>query len=496
MMSRDIKRINIKENVKKYMNTYVFLLCILMSIAIVFNNKFNMGDELWNFANIYKMDKGYIIYKDLNVIITPLFFYIGQLIFKVFGTNFFNFRIYNLFIITLFLFTIYNFFTAFKSKKLNALVYTILLYGIIKQMATAGGANYNNLAITFYILGIYFNLRINQKNKFLPFLQGIISFITFMTKQNIGIYYLIASFFMHLLIAIKYKNVKKEALKYAKELFTFFVLITIFALMLHLQGNLYNFIDFCFLGLNEFSFHNYSLGSYTIYMIILSLLSIWYSIFVIKQKKDDNQVMNNIIVLPFIIMNLPMMYPIFNEYHIWLATLIGIITILANLDLTVINEFLEDKKLFKYIITIFIIFIIPYAIFNVYQYIKNFDSIFDVYKGAVISKEQETHINKIKNYIKENNGNGKDVKVLSYKANAYMILFNKNNKTMDLPFYGNLGYRGEQGLIEDLSKLKDVKVLIDKEDNYLGQEAKGAIQYIKDNYTYECEIEDFYIYSK
>ena len=35
------------------------------------------------------MYNGFVIYKDANVICTPLFFYIGNLLFRVLGANFF-----------------------------------------------------------------------------------------------------------------------------------------------------------------------------------------------------------------------------------------------------------------------------------------------------------------------------------------------------------------------------------------------------------------------
>ena len=56
----------------------------------------NWWDELWNFSNCYKMFEGYKIYRDLNVIITPLFFYTAQVFFKLFGATILSFKIYNM----------------------------------------------------------------------------------------------------------------------------------------------------------------------------------------------------------------------------------------------------------------------------------------------------------------------------------------------------------------------------------------------------------------
>ena len=89
-----------KERILKKINPdfiAIFIFAILIG-SINFYIKFEINDELWNFSNVYKMCNGYQIYKDLNVIITPLFFYLGELFLKVFGTNYFSFKIYNFFI--------------------------------------------------------------------------------------------------------------------------------------------------------------------------------------------------------------------------------------------------------------------------------------------------------------------------------------------------------------------------------------------------------------
>ena len=88
-----------KERILKKINPdfiAIFIFAILIG-SINFYIKFEINDELWNFSNVYKMCNGYQIYKDLNVIITPLFFYLGELFLKVFGTNYFSFKIYNFF---------------------------------------------------------------------------------------------------------------------------------------------------------------------------------------------------------------------------------------------------------------------------------------------------------------------------------------------------------------------------------------------------------------
>ena len=83
-----------------------FILSILLPFS--FFIELRVSDELWNFSNIYKMGIGYEIYTELNVIITPLYFYIGKIFCSLLENNYLVYRLYNnLFLNVLFLFCIY-----------------------------------------------------------------------------------------------------------------------------------------------------------------------------------------------------------------------------------------------------------------------------------------------------------------------------------------------------------------------------------------------------
>ena len=77
-----------------------------------------------------------------------------------------------------------------------------------------------------------------------------------------------------------------------------------------------------------------------------------------------------------------------------------------------------------------------------------------------------------------------------------MNILKKNNKNTDLPFLGNLGKDGEEGLIKEVSDLKSgTKILISKE-NVFWQESKRVREKIMNEYKRIGEVEDFYIYEK
>lgn len=60
---------------------------------------------------------------------------------------------------------------------------------------------------------------------------------------------------------------------------------------------------------------------------------------------------------------------------------------------------------------------------------------------------------------------------------------------------GNLGSKGEQGLINRIKQLKNTIILTEKEEeNFIGQEAINARDYVINNYKNIGEIQEFNIY--
>ena len=128
-----------------------------------------------------------------------------------------------------------------------------------------------------------------------------------------------------------------------------------------------------------------------------------------------------------------------------------------------------------------------------FYYTKDFNS---PYFGVLIKKERYQNLKRITAYIRKNNENGTEVKVLSADAGLYSTYLCKNNKNFDLPFLGNLGKDGEEGLIQEIQQLKNTKILIKtNEEDVFWQESKKVRKYIKDNYEKEGTIEDFDIYN-
>ena len=101
-----LKNCKILNKLRRYDNTAIFLIMFIISMGICLNIRISTGDEIWNFQSVYKMYNGLKIYEDINVIITPLFFWCTEIVFHIFAPNLFIFRLCNCFLMaTLFLST-------------------------------------------------------------------------------------------------------------------------------------------------------------------------------------------------------------------------------------------------------------------------------------------------------------------------------------------------------------------------------------------------------
>lgn len=196
------------EKIKKHDNLILWLAVTIFSAVAIFMVRLRIGDEMWNFANIYKMVNGYQIYKDANVIITPIFFIIGEIAFKILGANYFVFRILDILIYSTMILIVYNILKQLKIGKINSLLYTLIIHYFMYTIVH-GGANYNILAIMLVLLGIYIILKYNNTKRFI-ILNGIIIYLTIFTKQNIGVYYFIGTILMRIFQPKRPKKLYKK----------------------------------------------------------------------------------------------------------------------------------------------------------------------------------------------------------------------------------------------------------------------------------------------
>ena len=463
----------------------IILMLIIIITPLIVLTPIEVGDEIWNFGFVYKMSNGLLPYKDLNIIVTPLFHIIGVAFLKVFGKSLLSFKIYNIVICLTTYFTMFKIFKNLNIKKENSIIYLLLIFLITSGIAVSG-ANYNLLAIEFVLITIL--LVVKNKQNYIVY--GLLIFATALTKQNIGIY-LAIGLTGYILV---------NRIDIIKKVFKMYITVClsgiIFLFVLNKIGILYDFYSYTFAGIMEFKNNNFALTIYTS-IFLLEILMGMFNVYVINNKKIkiDKSIKNNVVNI--LVISIPMLlvaYPIFNWFHIMTSFLIMPLSFIYLLDQTFLKDIITKEKIVIFLLFIFILIKIIVTMNGIcdMKIIKDKTS---PYYGALISKKNEENTNKIIQYILQNRENNIDTKILSYDAMSYTILTGGNNKKIDLPFLGNLGKDGENGLIEEIKQLRNTKILIKtNEEDVFWQESKKTREYIKNNYIKEGTIEDFDIY--
>ena len=398
-----------KEKFKKHDNLVLTAIILLISILSTITQETTVGDEIWNFQNVYKMVNGYIIYNDANVIITPIFFIIAKLILKIFGSNILIFRLYGAIIYTSFILLIYNILKALKLQKREAFMYTFLINISFYKILNVS-ANYNLLAIVFILLGILASIKFLGQKKF-NIINGIVIFLVLFTKQNIGAYYLIGTVLSQLCIRKIDENMapiklNKVIINIIKQLFISIILTIISLIIMKLYGNLDGFINYCVLGIGEFAKNNRGLEIVTIAYFALASVILLFAIIIIKINKDKIDIKNAIILL--FIIGIPLLlisYPIVNIYHTLFAIVVLVILLIYMLHISILKDFL-NKKIINIIIGLLIVISILTSVYNFTKnarYIKLDINYNNPYYGAVLSPEMEQKIEEVNNYINKKN---------------------------------------------------------------------------------------------
>lgn len=484
--------IKVKKFVEKHDEIFVTILIFIMSLGYSLYVKTCVGDEVWNFQNIYKIYNGYKIYVDANVITTPIFHFIGDLVFKIFGANFFVFRMYSLVIYTIFFVGIYKLFKCLKIDKKNAFFLLIIFFALQYDLVISS-ANYNSFAIMLLVFAVL--VVINRENiKHYVLIESILITLIFLTKQNIGVFYLIG------LILYTILN-KKELKNIIKILGITGIFGILFVLILYFNNLLEGFISYAILGIKEFDKENKSADLFMIFAIIVTTLNGLLLISINSndkfKKKEERKNINNIACFAYPLLG--MTYPIFNISHIKFALSIQYVLLFYILYLLVKGSKIEKNKIKKYIIFILEIFIIGYySISSITYTIKYFRIILndeynynEPYFGTIFNDETKEKIKDITEYMQSCDN---EVVCISTDAGLYMIPLKQNNKEFDMLLLGNLGKDGEKGVIEKIKGFKGKKIILMNKEKNSWQESDKIIEFVKNNFTKIGEIEDILIY--
>lgn len=433
--------------IKKHKNTALELITIFI-ITLLFNllcNPLN-SDEIWNYGFAYNIANGLIPYKDFNLVITPLFPFLGAIFLIIFGKNLFIYHVFNAIICTLIFY--------FMKKSTNKCYY--IIYPILLLFSLP---NYS----LFCVLLLYIIIYLENKNSN-DLLIGVFLGLTFLTKQNIGIMFIIPTLFTKDLKKIKFRALG-------------FLLPNIFFLVyLIFTNTLLDFTNYAFGGLPSFALKNTVISIWG----ILTLISITYLLYQYKIKKD--------IKILYLLCFQTLSYPLIDTYHVMLSFIPVLGYFLSQLNLVI--------KVTKIAFCIFIGLLFTYNIHNIINGNNKIPNNTFAYKMRPLDDDTTYHIKEVANYIKKN----KNVYIINANAYIYKLEANIPINKFDLLNDGNLGKNGDINIIEELNNKckKDTCTFLMQEDeidnNTISQTNQKIIKYISENYYVYDKILDLTIY--
>ncbi len=426
---------------KKYKVPIIFSLTGIIVFTILFFSKVN-SDLMWNFGYSYNTSIGRLMYKDFNMVISPLYPTLTGLLMHILGNNMISFTLINTVYVLLVIYIIY---------KLNPKIYLISIPFVLISCL----ANYNTLCILFALLIVYLEKR--EKN---DYLIGFIIALAFLTKINAGIFLAIPSLFY-----IKKFN------KIIKRFIGFIIPNIAVALIFLLLNNLKNYISYVFLGVLDFASNNLQ---FSLIALIVPIIVIYLVYLFIKEK--------NIVYL-YSIFFTALIYPVMNELHVIIALIPAIIVLFDKYD-DYIYKLRYSAFLFIFIPIIGLV--LDYKSAN-YTHDKN------LFKYRPIQSEYVKNKNDLDRYF---NSYYEDVCFLLYDNYLYKLMLDLPINKYDVILYGNLGYKGTDKMINYLkSKEKDHYFVVDSVING-AQYNEKILNYVQTNYKMDALVGNFYIFKK
>lgn len=424
---------------KNFKYLVIFIFCFL-SMSLFFS--FIDGDVLWNYGFAYAISRGEIPYLDFNMIITPFYPLLMALPLLI-SHNILIFYLTNSLILTI---MFYYLFKLFNYKA------WLLLIFLIFPLPAIVFPTYNMFLLFLFIIIIY--LEINDKN---DYLIGFFLALAFLTKQTVGFFLILPSFYF----------CKKHPLKIKKRFISFSILLLLFLSYLIITRSLIPFLDLCFLGMFDFTKKNGKSFNLFFILTLLIIITIIYKI-----KKDDENKLLKYYILAFSSITLPLFDIIHFEFFLFTFLLLYI----KNLKV-------KKKDLIIHIFVFAIIYILIFFYYGVNfkisypNHYKNFEARF-LYNG----NGEFSIRDKINKYIQKNKN--KKIIILSSEAYFYKITNEMDINKFDLINYGNHGYNGTQKLKKEINSLDKNTIFIINYDEYIEKDSLDRQQINKELIKY------------
>lgn len=223
-------------------------------------------------------------------------------------------------------------------------------------------------------------------------------------------------------------------------------------------------------------------------------------------KKENVEILNLLTILMYSFSIIIVMYPISDEIHFLIGSLIAIIGLIYMIVLFgkyVYNKIKFSRKYKLYKIISFCIWILIFSVIliesinNVYRYIKiEKNTEIKHYKNIEIGEGLRYRIDNIDEYILKKELQGNKVYILDAEAVIYMVPLDKYNKDYDMFLIGNIGKDGQEGQIEKIKKKDENTLYLIRNENIETnwQTPLDVIEYIRNNLAKIGEVSMYEVY--
>ncbi len=423
-------------------------------------------DEMYKYQACRAFSQGYTLYRDVNIITTPLYFIIMGLPLKI-NDTFLMFRILSAVMFGCIGYLIYLIIKDDSEiPKLTAIMHTFILI-FVNYIA-----GYNAL-IFIWVLGAVYIYKVNGITRRSASATGFAVSLMLLTKQNVGIIGFIAFLLFYI---IKNKDNGIKCLKYY--IAHAFMLPTYFLIIISAMGLFPSFYDQCVRGMESFALENTKISMSPV-LITLSL--ILASMAVIRTTKyRDMEVFH-----PASAILLFGGYPIADYDHLIYSVVLSLMFLTMAfgkyVDAGHIDE--RDDRFLKFtlFVGVFLVAMLPKTVSLISFQEKGFG------REGVYAGMHETELTLWAREMSEKFGNdyGNDGYILiSRSASPLSAERRISQGEFDIFLKGNIGTRTPQGCID--KALNDGKVIIIDIDygEPERQEFRGIYEYLKENHTH------------
>ena len=432
---------------RKLLLALLFLFLFCFCVYYTYYLRPLVDDELYNFGFAKNIVNGLVPYVDFNMIVPPFFHYIVSLFVIIFGNHLLVYHCIIAFIVVSITYLSYR-----KVGFLSLVIYCFLLIYPY--------TGYNTFCLFLFMILLFMDFDND-------YLCALLICCMCLSKQTLGI----------LMI---------PNLIYAKKrgkVFSIYCVVgCLFLLYLLLNQSLYQFLDYCFLGMFHFTSKNSSL---TVFLFVEIVIILVLSFLIFKTKKKEYSY-----ILAFQIMA----FPIVNYVHFW----ISFVPVLFLLIQKFKKHFVGKMFFMGFGVAYFVIFTCSIFFTNRnYQYLGKYSS-GDFMRNRVTYLAVPIYVADIDRQIQKYS----DYNVYLLGSFSYLVKLNLDisiNK-YDIINEGNMGYLGYQGYINDIDSFcKEKKCLfIINDDEAAGkienQVSLEILNYVINNYEKKYSSNTFSVY--